>query len=141
MPLIFGMGVLLEVAKSVLNNRPISLSTGHVNVIWQGDANEMAIRSLLHCHAPSKLVNVTGPETVSLRWLASEFGKRFDKTPEFVGQEQSAALLSNAAESFRLFGYPKVTLKEMVDVTAQWLLAGGETINKPTYFQERRGQY
>ncbi|GLU53385.1 NAD-dependent epimerase/dehydratase family protein [Dyadobacter frigoris] len=137
----FRYGVLLEVAKSVLDNKPIDLSTGHVNVIWQGDANEIAIRSLLHCEAPSKLLNVTGPETVSLRWLANEFGKLLGKTPEFVNDEQSSALLSNAAESFRLFGYPKVTLREMIEITALWLLGGGETINKPTHFQERKGQF
>lgn len=137
----FRYGVLLEIAKSVLNDTPISLSTGHVNVIWQGDANETAIRSLLHCEAPAKLLNVTGPETVSLRWLAHEFGALFGKTPVFEGEEQPTALLSNAAESFKLFGYPRVSLKQMIDITAQWLKEGGKTINKPTHFQERKGQF
>jgi nucleoside-diphosphate-sugar epimerase len=137
----FRYGVLLEVAKSVLAERPIDLSTGFVNVIWQSDSNETAIRSLLHCSSPPKLLNATGPETVSVKWLAEEFGKRFDKTPTFSGEPQTTALLSNAAESFKLFGYPKVTLKQMIDITASWLLEGGETINKPTHFQERKGQY
>jgi nucleoside-diphosphate-sugar epimerase len=137
----FRYGVLLEVAKAVLAGKAVDLSTGYVNVIWQSDANEMAIRSLLHCESPSKILNITGPETVSVRWLATEFGKRFDKVPEFVNEEQSTALLSNAAESFRLFGYPQVTLKQMIEITANWLLEGGETINKPTHFQERKGQY
>ncbi|KAA6441253.1 NAD(P)-dependent oxidoreductase [Dyadobacter flavalbus] len=137
----FKYGVLLEVAKSVLNGKPVDLKTGHVNVIWQGDANEMAIRSLLHCASPSKLLNVTGPETVPLRWLAQEFGRIFNIVPEFVNEEQPTALLSNAAESFRLFGYPRTTLKQMIEITAQWLLEGGKTINKPTHFQERQGQF
>ncbi|WP_439559384.1 NAD-dependent epimerase/dehydratase family protein, partial [Dyadobacter sp.] len=137
----FRYGVLLEIAKSVLNGKPIDVSMGHVNVIWQGDANEMAIRSLLHCEAPAKLLNITGPETVSLRWLASEFGRIFNTEPTFLGEEQPTALLSNAAESFRLFGYPRTTLKEMIGITAQWLLEGGKTINKPTHFQERKGQF
>ncbi|KQS27857.1 NAD(P)-dependent oxidoreductase [Dyadobacter sp. Leaf189] len=137
----FRYGVLLEIAKSVLNGKPIDVSMGHVNVIWQGDANEMAIRSLLHCEAPAKLLNITGPETVSLRWLAMEFGRIFNTEPTFLGEEQSTALLSNAAESFRLFGYPRTTLKEMIGITAQWLLEGGKTINKPTHFQERKGQF
>ncbi|MEO6285674.1 MAG: NAD(P)-dependent oxidoreductase [Dyadobacter sp.] len=137
----FRYGVLLEVAKSVLNGKPIDLSTGHVNVIWQGDANEMAIRSLLHCEAPSKILNITGPETVSLRWLAREFGRIFNTEPQFVNEEQATALLSNAAESFRLFGYPRTTLKQMIGITAQWLQEGGQTINKPTHFQERKGQF
>lgn len=137
----FKYGVLLEVAKNVLAGNPIDLSTGQVNVIWQSDANEMAIRSLLHCESPAKLLNITGPETVSVQWLASEFGKVFNKTPAFGGEQQSTALLSNAAESFRIFGYPKVALKQMIAITARWLLEGGETISKPTHFQERAGQY
>ena len=137
----FKYGVLLEVAKSVLAGKPVDLSTGYVNVIWQSDANEMAIRALLHCESPAKILNITGPETVSVKWLATEFGKQFDKTPEFTNEEQSTALLSNAAESFKLFGYPKVALKQMIEITANWLIEGGETINKPTHFQERKGQY
>jgi len=137
----FKYGVLLEIAKSVLAKKPVNLLTGNVNVIWQSDANEMAIRSLLHCESPSKILNITGPETVSVRWLAHEFGKHFDMEPEFINDEQPTALLSNAAESFRLFGYPQVTLKEMIAITANWLKSGGETINKPTHFQERKGKY
>lgn len=134
-------GVLLEVAKSVRSGRPIDLSTGHVNVIWQGDANEIAIRSLLHCEAPAKLLNVTGPETVSVRWLAREFGALFGKEPVFANAEEPTALLSNAAEAHRLFGYPRVTLKEMIELTAGWLTQGGELIDKPTHFQEREGKF
>lgn len=134
-------GVLMEIAKSVKEKKSIDVSTGHVNVIWQGDANEIALRSFLHCSAPAKLLNVTGPETASLRWIAGEFGRIFNEEPLFTGQEESTALLSNAAESFRLFGYPKVSLKEMIQLTAEWLLQNGKTIYKPTHFQERKGQY
>lgn len=134
-------GVLLEIAKSVLSGKPIDLTTGHVNVIWQGDANEIAIRSLLHCNVPAKILNVTGPETVSVRWLAYQFGTIFQKEPVFVNDEQPTALLSNAAEANKLFGYPKVTLKEMIEMTASWLQQGGEMIDKPTHFQEREGKF
>jgi nucleoside-diphosphate-sugar epimerase len=134
-------GVLLEIAKSVKENRPIDLRMGHVNVIWQGDANEIAIRCLLHCSAPPKILNVTGPETISIRWLAGEFGKIFRQTPQFINHEEPTALLSNAAECFRLFGYPRTTLKQMVEIVAEWLAQGGHTISKETHFQERRGQF
>lgn len=137
----FRYGVLLEVAKSVINQKPIDLTTGYANVIWQGDANEMAVRSLLHCETPAKILNITGPETVSVQWLAREFGIIFNTEPIFTGQQQPTALLSNAAESFRIFGYPRTTLKQMIDITARWLLAGGKIINKPTHFQERKGQF
>ncbi|HLL43260.1 MAG TPA: NAD(P)-dependent oxidoreductase [Segetibacter sp.] len=134
-------GVLLEIARSVKERRPIDLKMGHVNVIWQGDANEMALRSFHHCTLPSKILNIAGPETIPVRWLAKEFGKLFDQSPEFINQEQDTALLSNAAESFRLFGYPKVPLKKMMEILVEWINEGGKTINKPTHFQERSGQF
>lgn len=134
-------GVLLEIAKSVQAEKPIDLRMGHVNVIWQGDANEIALRSFLHCSVPGKLLNVTGPETAPVRWIAEQFGKLLGKTPQFVNEEQPSALLSNAAESVRLFGYPKVGLLQMIELTAAWLQAGGATIQKPTHFQERAGKF
>jgi len=134
-------GVLVEIAKAVKENRSINLQMGHVNVIWQGDANEITLRSLLKCAVPAKILNVTGPETVAIRWLAEEFGRIFNMEPILAGEEQPAALLSNAAESFRLFGYPKVSLKQMIQLTAEWLTQNRTTINKPTHFQEREGRF
>jgi nucleoside-diphosphate-sugar epimerase len=134
-------GVLLEIARSVKEKKPIDLSMGHVNVIWQGDANEIALRAFHHCSVPSKILNVAGPEIIPVRWLAKEFGKLFAQTPEFINQEQDTALLSNAAESFRLFGYPKVPLKKMIELIVEWINEGGKIINKPTHFQERAGQF
>lgn len=97
-------GVLVELATSVMEQREIDLSMGHFNVIWQGDANEIAIRALHHCNVPAKLLNVTGPETISVRWCAEEFGRLFGQKPLFKNEEQATAYLNNAAESFRLFG-------------------------------------
>ncbi len=134
-------GVLLEIAKSVNEERPIDLRMGYVNVIWQGDANEMAIRALHHCAVPAKIVNITGLETVSVRKIAVAFGKLFGKTPAFVNEEETTALLSNAAESARLFGEPATSLEQMMGLLAEWLKQGGKTINKPTHFQEREGQF
>lgn len=134
-------GVLLEIARSVKEKKPIDLSMGHVNVIWQGDANEIALRAFHHCTVPAKLLNVAGPETVSVRWVAEQFGNMFQQQPIFENQEQETALLSNAAESFRLFGYPGVTLKEMMELLVQWVNIDSKTLNKPTHFQERKGQF
>lgn len=134
-------GVLLEIARAVKEQGPIDLRMGHVNVIWQGDANEMALRALHYCSVPSKIVNITGPETVSLRWVAEEFGRVFGQQPTFIHEEQNTALLSNAAEAYRLFGYPKVPLKQMMDLIVEWIRQGGKIMNKPTHFQERLGQF
>ena len=101
----------------------------------------MAIRALLHCETPAKIVNITGPETASVREIAEAFGKLFEKRPLFTGEEQPTALLSNASESFRLFGQPRVTLEQMIALLAEWVKQGGKTINKSTHFQEREGQF
>lgn len=134
-------GVLLEIARSVYNGSPIDLSMGHVNVIWQGDANEYAIRSLLIASTPATILNVTGPETLSVRWLANEFGRLFNKKAIFVGNEQDNALLNNSSKAHKLFGYPRVSIREMIEWTAEWVANDGETLNKPTHFQERKGEF
>jgi nucleoside-diphosphate-sugar epimerase len=134
-------GVLLEIAKSVKEKKPIDLTNGTVNVIWQGDANEIALRALNHCAVPAKILNVTGPEIISIRSVAEEFGKKLGIKPEFVNEEQPTSFLSNAAESFRLFGFPKVSLKQMMEVILEWLNQGGKILNKPTHFSERKGKY
>lgn len=134
-------GILLEIAKAVYEDKEINLSMGNVNVIWQSDANEIAIRALLHCEVPAKILNVTGPEIASVRWIAEEYGKMFDKEVHFISSEESSALLNNAAESFKLFGYPTVTLKQMMELIGRWIVEGGEILNKPTHFQEREGKY
>lgn len=134
-------GVLLEIAKSVYEEKPIDLTMGSVNVIWQGDACEYALRSLLHTSSPPEILNITGPETLSVRWLAKEFGKRFGKEPIFENNESTTALLNNATKAHRLFGYPRVTVMEMIDMIAEWIVNDGPTINKPTHFQEREGVF
>lgn len=134
-------GVLLEVARSVYEERPIDLTTGYVNVIWQGDANEYALRCLRQCSSPAAVLNVTGPQTVSVRKLAETFAKRFGKKARFSNSEAPTALLSNASRAVTLFGEPLVSLEQMIDWTAGWVEQGGETLDKPTHFQERKGNF
>jgi nucleoside-diphosphate-sugar epimerase len=134
-------GVLLEIARSVKAGRPIDIAMGHANVIWQGDANEIALRSLNVCSSPPNFLNVTGPETMSIRWAAKEFGKRLGVEPVFAGSESNEALLNNASKSFQQFGYPRVSLLQMIDWVSHWVANDGPTWNKDTHFQEREGKY
>lgn len=134
-------GVLLEIARSVYEERPIHLAMGHANVIWQGDANTAALRCLTECSSPPCVMNVTGPETMSIRWAAEQFGKRMGKEPIFEGEESPTALLNNASKSYQRFGYPNVSLLQMIDWQTEWVLSGGVTLNKPTHFQERKGKF
>ncbi|MFU8889021.1 MAG: NAD-dependent epimerase/dehydratase family protein [Trueperaceae bacterium] len=134
-------GVLVDIATAVRDGEPIDLSMGHVNVVWQGYANEVTLRALHHASSPPTAINLTGPEIVSVRRLAHWFGARLGREPVLVGEEQPNALLNDASRCHALFGYPDVTLLEMVDMVADWLLAGGELHGKPTKFQVRSGRF
>jgi nucleoside-diphosphate-sugar epimerase len=134
-------GVLLDVAKKVFEGLPIDLRMGYVNVIWQGDVNNIAVRSLELCSSPPEIVNVTGPETVSVRWLAEKFGIVFGKKPIFKNSEMENALLSNASKCFRIFGPPTVALDQMIKWVAHWVLIGGRAFNKPTHFEAVDGRF
>ena len=134
-------GILLDVATAVRDNQSIDVTMGHVNVIWQGDANEIALRALRLCGSPAAVLNVTGPETVSVRQLAQRFGQLLGVEPLIEGSEADTALLSNAAKAQELFGYPRVTLERMIEWTAEWVQAGGPTLDKPTHFGRRDGKF
>lgn len=134
-------GNLLEIAKAVFEENPIDLSNGYMNVIWQGDANEMALRSLLHCSISPKRLNITGPETIAVRSVANKFGNIFNKEPKFLHEEKPTSLLNNAALAHKLFGYPLVPLQQIIEWTADWVKQGEKTFNKPTHFQVRSGNF
>ncbi|HCS74078.1 MAG TPA: epimerase, partial [Clostridiales bacterium] len=57
-------GVLYDIASTIMAGNPVSVSMPVFNCIWQGDANEMAIRALLHTSSPAAIMNITGPETI-----------------------------------------------------------------------------
>lgn len=134
-------GVLLDVASSVWAGEPIDLRNGFANVIWQGDANAIALRALEHVATPPLVLNVTGPEIVSIRALAVRFGQLLGKEPIFSGVEQPDALLSDAGLAHKLFGYPRVPLGQVIAWVARWVQSDGPTLKKPTHFQTRDGKY
>jgi nucleoside-diphosphate-sugar epimerase len=134
-------GVLVDVAWQVKLGEPIDLATGHVNCIWQGDANAIAIAALAHASAPPFILNVTGPDTISIRAVAEEFGRRFGRPPRLVGSESDTALLSDAAWMQRRFGPPRVSTALLVDWVADWVARGGERLGKPTHYGQRAGSF
>jgi nucleoside-diphosphate-sugar epimerase len=134
-------GVLHDIARKVQDGAPIDLAMGHVNVIWQGDACAQALRCLAQCTTPTSPLNVSGPETLSVRRLAEEFGRRLGRAPAFAGTEASTAWLTNTAQAQRLFGKPLVPLSAMLAWVADWVARGQPSLGKPTKFEARDGRY
>ena len=135
-------GVLYDIGKRVFEGRPIDLGVSHFNAIWQGDANHWALRCLEHCASPAKALNVTGPETASVRTVAEAFAELFGVGPDFVGEGTDGSMyLSNAAEAIAHFGYPSVPLMTMIRWQASWIQRGGRSLDKPTHFAVIDGEY
>ena len=133
-------GVLRDIADRVKQGTAIDVAMGRVNLIWQRDANGIALRALGHCASPPLVLNVTGP-AYQVRWLAAEFGRRFGMEPRIAGREQETALLSNPARMESMFGAPSVRIDGMLDRVAEWVEAGGRSLGKPTHFEERSGRF
>lgn len=134
-------GVPVDLGLKILAGEAIDLSMGYVNLIWQRDAVARAIQSLDLASSPAVPINVTGPETIPVRALASQLGALLGKEPVFCGQEASTAWLSNAGQSLRLWGNPETSLDQMLEWVAAWLKAGEVTLGKPTHFESTEGKF
>lgn len=134
-------GVLADVFSQVRDGLPVDITTGSVNVVWQRYANEVALRSLLHAAPEQFVLNLTGPETLSVRELAVEAGNRLGVEPAFAGTEAPTALLNDASRCHRLFGLPDARIDTLLDWQADWIKRGGVLWSKPTKFQVRDGKF
>ena len=133
-------GVLHDLAAKVLAKQTIDLAMGHANIIWQGDANEWALRSLAHCTTPVSALNVSGP-IISIRMAAEGLARRLGVTPNFAGREAETAWLIDCAKAEALFGEPQVSLDTLLDWTADWTSRGMDSLGKPTHYEVRDGNY
>lgn len=134
-------GVLTDIAQKVLGGEPIDLVMGYFNAVWQGDANAMVLRALEHVATPPLVVNVAGPDTLSVRQIAEQFGRLMDKPVNFAGTEATDAFLSNGRLGHELLGRPRVGPDQMIGWVADWQLRGGPVHGKPTKFQVRNGRF
>jgi len=133
-------GVLHDLAAKVLAGETIDLAMGHANIIWQGDANEWALRALAHCTTPTSALNVSGP-IISVRAAAEGLARRLGVTPNFTGREAETAWLINCTKAEALFGKPQVSLDTLLDWTADWTSRGMDSLGKPTHYEVRDGNY
>jgi len=134
-------GVLVDIAQSVIDGEPIDLSTGYVNVIWQGDANALALRCLEQTQVPANILNLTGPAVVSVKEVAKRVAEFAEVSVEFKGSENETALLSQAAQNYPQIGTPRFSMETMVRWTTEWIQKGGPTLGKPTKFNVTDGKF
>jgi nucleoside-diphosphate-sugar epimerase len=134
-------GVLHDIASKVLQGKPIDVSLGHVNFIWQGDASAQALRCLAHCDTPTSPINVSGHEILSVRDLAAKLGARLGREPIIVGKEEPTAWLTDTSQATKLFGLPIVDTAQLIAWTADWVARSMPSLGKPTKYEVRDGRY
>jgi nucleoside-diphosphate-sugar epimerase len=134
-------GVLVDMAEKIRRGEPVDVSMGNLNAIWQADANAMTIQAFDHVSSPPFILNLTGPEILSVRGVCEELARLMGKNVSFTGVETGTAFLNNAQRCLQLFGYPRVTPKQILAWTADWVSRGGRTLGKPTHFEARDGKY
>ena len=134
-------GVLVDLAIKVFEGQPVDVTMGNANLIWQADANAMTLQSFDHVSSPPFVLNVTGPEMVSIRQAAQDFAEIMGKPLTITGTECQEALIGNAQLCHSLFGYPKVPVRQMIRWIADWVARGGESLGKPTHYEVSDGKY
>lgn len=134
-------GVLVDIADKVRRGQPVDVTMGCFNCIWQADAVAHIIAAIELASSPAAVLNVTGPETLCVREVAEEFGRRFGVAPLLTGRESDTAWLNNAAQAVARFGAPQVTPRDMIPWIADWLQSGGALLGKPTKFEVRDGHF
>jgi nucleoside-diphosphate-sugar epimerase len=134
-------GVLHDIATKILHGKPIDVSLGHVNFIWQGDAASQALRCLAHCDTPTSPLNVSGHEILAVRDLAAQLGARLGREPIIVGIEEPTAWITDTSQATRLFGLPVVDTAQLIAWTADWVARSMPSLGKPTKYEVRDGRY
>ncbi len=134
-------GVLHDIATKILQGKPIDVSLGHVNFIWQGDASAQALRCLAHCETPTSPINVSGREILRVRDLAAKLGARLGREPIIVGAEEPTAWLTDTSQAVELFGLPIVDTAQLIAWTADWVARSMPSLGKPTKYEVRDGRY
>jgi nucleoside-diphosphate-sugar epimerase len=144
-------GVVTDLALRIRDGIAIPLSTSHANVIWQGDANRLALRALGAAARPPVSLNVTGP-IVSIRDIATRLAKRLEREPLFrdlqgegdseaTNSQNAEALVANVDRLGQLLPASTLPLDVLLDWTAEWIRHARPVLNKPTKYEVRDGRF
>jgi nucleoside-diphosphate-sugar epimerase len=133
-------GVLIDLARMIWNEEPVSLKMPAVNLVSQRDANEVAIRSLEHCSNPGFILNVAGP-VVQVRDIVRKMAGIMDKKYYFTDEDNDQALIANDDLCQKIFGNYRDRVEEMILGASRWIMNNGSTWEKPTYFGRADHRY
>ncbi len=135
-------GVLVDLARMILQGQAVPLSVPEVNLVWQGYANAVLLRLLEHAReGQAEVLNLTGPRRLRVRWLANELAQRLGKPARFQQPEGQESLVANASRCHRLFGLPEPPVEVLLDWTARWVGSGQPVWDKPTKFWVSSGRF
>lgn len=134
-------GVLVDIARKIHSGQPVSLANGYFNCIWQCDANELILRSLLLATAPASVYNLCLSEMFSVRDIATQFAELLGRAPIFSGSETQTALLGNSARLRNSLASTPTNMETVLRWIADWVKQGGHDLGRPTHFEVRDGKY
>lgn len=134
-------GVLIDLAQKIWRDEPIDLAMGYFNILWQGDANAMALAAFDHLSSPPNTINLTGPERLEVRSVCEQLGRRMSRSPRFLGEPGKTALLSDATRALRCLGPTRIAADQLIEWAALWVMRGGALLGKPTRFESRDGRF
>ena len=134
-------GIMHDLGRKIHEDVPIDLAMGHVNQIWQGDANSYLARMFPFCSSPATILNLTGPDVLSVRSVSEMLGRQLERKPRFTGQESETALLGDARRLFDILGKPEMPAEKIADWVAHWIGTGGRSLDKPTGYESRTGRF
>ena len=134
-------GVIHDLATRVWQGQPVPLQVPVFNGLWQGDANNLTLLTLEAAETPAAILNLTGPETLSVRETAERLAERLGKPVRFEGAPGSTAYLNDASRLYARLGRPRVPIGRVIDWTADWVRAGGLSYGKPTHFEVSTGTF
>ena len=133
-------GVITDLVLRVLRGDILSLATPLANVIWQTDANRLALRALAAATVPSMALNVTGP-AITIHDVAERIGAVLGVVPHFADDVGTDALVANVDALHAALPHDALPLDTLIAWAIAWIRQDGRLLGKPTKFEVRDGRF